>query len=48
MKKEIHRLRDKVNEIDSLRDEVRKLREAQAKSDEKTLDLMKKKGIITS
>ncbi len=45
---EINRLRDKVDVIDSLKDEVRKLRESQAKSDKKTLDLMKKNGIISS
>ena len=45
---EINRLRDKVDEIDSLRDEVRKLRESQAKSDKKLIETMKINGIIKS
>jgi hypothetical protein len=45
---EINRLRDKVDEIDSLRDEVRKLRESQANSDKKLIETMKINGIIKS
>ena len=43
---EINQLRDKVDEVDSLRDEVRKLRESQAKSDEKLLNIFRKNGNI--
>ena len=35
---EISRLRDKVEEIDELKQQVQKLREAQAKSDKKILE----------
>jgi hypothetical protein len=45
---EINRLRDKVDEIDSLRDEVRKLRESQAKSDKKIIETMRINRIIKS
>ena len=45
---EINRLRDKVDEIDSLRVEVRKLKEQQAKSDKKIVDDMRKNGILIS
>ena len=45
---EINRLREKVDEIDSLRDEVRKLRESQANSDKKLIETMKINGIIKS
>jgi hypothetical protein len=43
---EINRLRDKVDEIDSLRDEVRKLRESRANSDKKLIETMKINGIL--
>ena len=43
---EIKRLREKVEVIDELKQEVQKLREAQAKSDKKFLDEIKKQGII--
>jgi hypothetical protein len=45
---EINRLRAKVDEIDSLKDEVRKLRESQAKSDKKIIETMRYGGIIYS
>jgi len=43
---EINRLRAKVDEIDSLKDEVQKLRESQAKSDKKIIETMRYGGII--
>jgi hypothetical protein len=45
---EINRLRAKVDEIDSLKDEVQKLRESQAKSDKKIIETMRHGGIIYS
>jgi len=44
---EISRLRDKVEEIDELKQQVQKLREAQAKSDKKILENMEKQKIIS-
>jgi integrase len=44
---EIRRLRDKVEEIDELKQQVQKLREAQAKSDKKILENMGKEQIIS-
>ncbi len=41
------RLHDKVEEIDELKQQVRKLREAQAKSDKKILESMGKQQIIS-
>jgi len=43
-----NRLRAKVDEIDSLKDEVQKLRESQAKSDKKIIETMRHGGIIYS
>ena len=43
---EIDRLRDKVEDIDELKMEVRKLREQQAKSDKRIVETMRKEGII--
>jgi integrase len=52
---EINQLKDKVDDTSIIRDELRRMREemekmkeSQAKSDKKTIELMKKKGIITS
>lgn len=44
---EISRLREKVEGIDELKQEVQKLREAQAKSDKKLLETMKKNKILS-
>jgi len=43
---EISRLRDKIEEIDELKKEVRKLREQQAKSDKMIVETMRKERII--
>ena len=43
---EIKRLREKVEVIDELKEEVQKLREAQAKSDKKILESLKNKNIL--
>jgi integrase len=43
---EIGKLRDKVEEIDELKKEIRKLRERQANSDKKIVEVMKKKGVL--
>lgn len=43
---EISRLREENQSIKELRDEVKKLRESQAKQDEKTIEEMKRKGIL--
>ncbi|MBC8494915.1 site-specific integrase [archaeon] len=43
---EINRLQEKVEVIDELKQEVRKLREAQAKSDKKLLETMKKGNLF--
>ncbi len=42
---EISRLRDKVEEINELKQEVQKLREVQAKSDKKILETMKRSNL---
>jgi len=44
---EISKLRDKVEEIDDLKQEVQKLREAQAKSDKKILETMKENNLLS-
>ncbi|MBL7014973.1 MAG: site-specific integrase [Nitrosopumilus sp.] len=43
---EISRLRDKVEEINELKQEVQKLREVQAKSDKKILETMKRSNLF--
>lgn len=43
---EISQLRDKVEEIDDLKKEVQKLREAQAKSDKKIIETMKRDNLF--
>jgi integrase len=43
---EISRLREKVEEIDELKKEIRKLREEQSKSDKKILDVMKRRNLF--
>jgi integrase len=45
---EIKRLEEKTKEIDDLKDEIQKLREAQAKSDKKILEQLKKRDIINN
>ena len=44
---EISRLREKVEEIDDLKQQVQKLREAQAKSDKKILETMKANNLLS-
>jgi integrase len=44
---EINRLRDKVEGLDELKQEVRKLREQQANSDKKILETIRKEGILS-
>lgn len=43
---EIGKLRDRVDEIDSLKEELRKFREAQAKSDKKILETIRGEGVL--
>ena len=43
---EINKLRNKVDEIDLLKDDIRKLRLAQAKSDMKIIQRARDKGLI--
>jgi len=43
---EINRLREKAEGIDELKQEVQKLREAQAKSDKKILESLKNKTVL--
>ena len=43
---EINKLRDKVDEIDLLKEDIRKLRQAQAKSDMKIIQRIRDKGLI--